>query len=114
MSCGMGFDLSSIIGLKMVSAITKKGDINLANLMIIQQLTSGKPIQISDVIKAKLMDSICKTDDIESLPLDKLMMYKMFESGTIDVNQLIQMKMTMKLLGNDFMDLDDTKSDNKD
>ena len=95
----MGFDLGQIVGMKMLSALTSGKDIDLGKLMLVQSLAGGQPIEIGDVMKAKLMSAIAKDDNsLEDLPLDKLIMYKMFDSGNIDINQIIQLKLMTKLL----------------
>lgn len=98
----MGIDLGQIVGLKMLNSITKGQDLDLGKLMLVQSLAGGQPIEIGDVMKAKLMSAIAKDDSsLEDLPLDKLMLYKMFDSGNIDINQIIQLKLMSKLFDED-------------
>ena len=95
----MEIDLGQIVGLKMLNSITKGQDLDLGKLMLVQSLAGGQPIEIGDVMKAKLMSAIAKDDNsLEDLSLDKLMLYKMFDSGSIDINQIIQLKFMTKLL----------------
>lgn len=99
----MNFDIGSIIALKMMNGIMKEGDLDVGKLALMQMMTSGKPIQISDVMRTKLMSALAKDDsDLETLPLDKLMLYQMLSDGKeIDINQVIQMKLVSKLLNED-------------
>lgn len=93
-----GIDLGQIVGMKMLSSLTKNHDVDLGKLMLVQSLAGGQPIQINDIMKAKLMSALVKDDtSIDNLPIDKLVMYKMFDSGNIDINQIIQLKMTKSL-----------------
>lgn len=97
-----GVDLGQIVGMKMLSSLTKNKDVDLGKLMLVQSLAGGQPIQINDIMKAKLMSALVKDDtSIDDLPVDKLIMYKMFDSGNIDINQIIQLKLMKSLFEED-------------
>lgn len=94
-----GIDLGQIISLKMLSSISNNEEFDIGKLMMIQSITGGKSVQISDIMKAKLCSALLKDDQkVEDLPIEKLMLYNMFDSGNIDVNSIIQMKFASKLL----------------
>jgi hypothetical protein len=96
--------ISSMIAMKMVESMSKdNSSMDIGKLILIQNLTKGEPIKITDVIKTKLISSLNLEGD--NLPLDKVMLLQMLESGQLDVNQLIAFKM----LGSLFDDKKDTK-----
>lgn len=91
-------DLGQLISLKMLSSISNNEEFDVGKLIMIQSITGGNSVKISDVMKAKLCAALLKDDQkVEDLPLEKLMLYNMFDSGNIDVNSLIQLKLTSKL-----------------
>ena len=88
--------LSNLVTMKMVDAMNKEGDMDIGKLMLMQSLTKGQPIKITDVIKSKIISNL-KLDG-DDLPLEKVMLLQMLDEGELDVNQLI----TFKMLGSMF------------
>ena len=83
--------LSNLVTMKMVDAMSKGGDMDIGKLMLMQSLTKGQPIKITDVIKSKIISNL-KLDG-DDLPLEKVMLLQMLDEGELDVNQLITFKM---------------------
>ena len=94
--------LSNLVTMKMVDAMSKGGDMDIGKLMLMQSLTKGQPIKITDVIKSKIISNL-KLDG-DDLPLEKVMLLQMLDEGQLDVNQLI----TFKMIGSMFEDSDKT------
>lgn len=88
--------LSNLVTMKMVDAMSKGGDMDIGKLMLMQSLTKGQPIKITDVIKSKVISNL-KLDG-DDLPLEKVMLLQMLDEGQLDVGMLI----TMKMLGSIF------------
>ena len=83
--------LSNLVTMKMADAMSKGGDMDIGKLMLMQSLTKGQPIKITDVIKSKIISNL-KLDG-DDLPLEKVMLLQMLDEGQLDVNQLITFKM---------------------
>ena len=81
--------ISSMMMMKLVDG--KSDSIDLGKLMLMQSLSKGEPIKISDVVKSKLISTL-KLDG-DDLPLEKVMLLQMLDSNQLDVNQLIAFKM---------------------
>lgn len=81
--------ISSMMMMKLVDG--KSDSIDLGKLMLMQSLSKGEPIKISDVVKSKLISTL-KLDG-DDLPLEKVMLLQMLDSNQLDVNQLVMFKM---------------------
>ena len=81
--------ISSMMMMKLVDG--KSDSIDLGKLMLMQTLSKGEPIKISDVVKSKLISTL-KLDG-DDLPLEKVMLLQMLDSNQLDVNQLVMFKM---------------------
>ena len=64
---------------------------DIGKLMLMQSLTNGQSIKITDVIKSKIISNL-KLDG-DDLPLEKVMLLQMLDEGELDVGQLILFKM---------------------
>lgn len=97
--------MQQMLGMKMLKSIFNSDakDINIGKLMMMQQVLGGSAIQVTDVIKAKIMEQFALDDkNVDDLPLDKLLLLQMLDKGSIDIQHLIQFKMMNKLLEEDF------------
>ena len=81
--------ISSMMMMKLVDG--KSDSIDLGKLVLMQSLSKGEPIKISDVVKSKLISTL-KLDG-DDLPLEKVMLLQMLDSNQLDVNQLVMFKM---------------------
>lgn len=81
--------ISSMMMMKLVDG--KSDSIDLGKLVLMQSLSKGEPIKISDVVKSKLISTL-KLDG-DDLPLEKVMLLQMLDNNQLDVNQLVMFKM---------------------
>lgn len=96
--------MQQMIGMKMLKNVfdSDAKDINIGKLMMMQQVLGGSAIQVTDVIKAKIMEQFALDDkNVDDLPLEKLLLLQMLDKGSIDIQQLIQFKMMNKILEED-------------
>ena len=96
--------MQQMLGMKMLKNIFDNDakDMNIGKLMMMQQVLGGSSIQVTDVIKAKIMEKFALDDEnIDGLPLEKLLLLQMLDKGSIDIQQLIQFKMMSKMLEED-------------
>ena len=96
--------MQQMIGMKMLKSVfdSDAKDINIGKLIMMQQVLGGSAIQVTDVIKAKIMEQFALDDkNVDDLPLDKLLLLQMLDKGSIDIQQLIQFKMMSKMLEED-------------
>lgn len=96
--------MQQMIGMKMLKNVfdSDAKDINIGKLMMMQQVLGGSAIQVTDVIKAKIMEQFALDDkNVDDLPLEKLLLLQMLDKGSIDIQQLIQFKMMNKMLEED-------------
>lgn len=90
----------TVLSMKMLKGIMKDGDADLGKLFLMQQMTNGQPLQVSDVIKSKLINEFALDKDGD-LPLEKVLLLQMLDSGSVDLSQLIMFKMMGSLLDED-------------
>lgn len=90
----------TVLSMKMLKGIMKDGDADLGKLFLMQQMTNGQPLQVSDVIKSKLINEFSLDKDGD-LPLEKVLLLQMLDSGSVDLSQLIMFKMMGSLLDED-------------
>ena len=90
----------TVMSMKMLSSIMKEKDQDLGKLFLMQQMMNGEPLQVTDVIKSKLIKQFDLSED-NDLPLEKVMLLQMLDGGQVDMNQLIMMKMMGTLFEDD-------------
>ena len=90
----------TVLSMKMLKGIMKDGDADLGKLFLMQQMTNGQPLQVSDVIKSKLINEFSLDKDGD-LPLEKVLLLQMLDSGSVDLSQLIMFKMMGSLFDED-------------
>ena len=90
----------TVMSMKMLNSIMKDKDQDLGKLFLMQQLMNGEPLQITDVIKSKLIKQFDLSDN-DDLPLEKVMLLQMLDGGQVDMNQLIMFKMMGTLFDED-------------
>lgn len=90
----------TVLSMKMLKGIMKDGDADLGKLFLMQQMTNGQPLQVTDVIKSKLINEFALDKDGD-LPLEKVLLLQMLDSGSVDLSQLIMFKMMGSLLDED-------------
>lgn len=89
--------LKTMISMKMLNSVMKDGDPDIGKLLLMQQLTNGQPLQVTDVIKSKIIDKFSLDKD-EDLSIEKILLLQMLDSGKVDINQLLTLKMMKSLL----------------
>lgn len=89
--------LKTMMSMKMLNSVMKDGDPDIGKLLLMQQLTSGQPLQVTDVIKSKIIDKFSLDKD-EDLSIEKILLLQMLDSGKVDINQLLTLKMMTSLL----------------
>lgn len=97
--------MQQMLGMKMLKSIfdSDAKELNIGKLMMMQQVLGGSAIQVTDVIKAKIMEQFALDNkDVDDLPLEKILLLQMLDKGSIDIQQLIQFKMMSKMLEEDF------------
>lgn len=90
----------TVLSMKMLKGIMKDDNADLGKLFLMQQMTNGQPLQVSDVIKSKLINEFALDKDGD-LPLEKVLLLQMLDSGSVDLSQLIMFKMMGSLLDED-------------
>ena len=98
---GRGSDLmGTMMCMKLLG--NDSSDMDLGKMFLLQQMSDGEPLQISDVVKSKIISKLNLDADNDDLPLDKLMLLQMLNnSDELDMTQLIQMKMLGKMFEED-------------
>lgn len=89
--------MQTVISMKMLNGLMKNGEQDLGKLMIMQQMMGGEKIQVTDVIKAKLINEF-SLDKSGDLPLEKVMLMQMLDGGEVDTSQILAMKMLGSVL----------------
>lgn len=95
--------MQMVVSMKMLKGLMSDGkgkEADLGKLMIMQQMMSGEKLQVSDVLKAKLINEF-SLDESKDLPIEKVMLLQMLDGGEIDMTQLISMKMFGELFKDD-------------
>ena len=87
-------------------------DIDIKKLNLMQSIMTGEKLEITDDIKLKLISQFDLDKNKENLPIEKLLILQSLESGSLDIGQLIRMKMISKLLDED-NDYDDKEEKSK-
>lgn len=99
---GNGMDTNEMMSMALsMKLLNGKDDMDMGKLMLMQQLTQGRAIQVSDVLKSKLISTFNLDGDTDSMDLDKLMMLQMLEEGKLDIGQLMCIKMLSSEFGSD-------------
>lgn len=85
----------TVMSMKMLSGLSQgEGDMDLGKLYLLQQMSSGEKLQLTDVMKSKLISKLKLADNNDDLPLDKLMLMQMLDNEDgVDVSQIVMMKM---------------------
>lgn len=89
--------MQSVISMKMLNGLMKNGEQDIGKLMIMQQMMGGEKIQVTDVLKARLISEF-SLDKSGELPLEKVMLMQMLDGGELDVSQILAMKMLGSVL----------------
>ena len=98
------FDVKTILGLKMAEmmakAMDKNGTIPFTKMTIMQNLSEGKGINVTDIVKAKYTENFMKELDAnKDIPIGKLIAFQTMQEGTFDINTMMQAKFVEKLFG---------------
>lgn len=98
------FDVKTILGLKMAemmaNAMDKNGTIPFTKMTIMQNLSEGKGINVTDIVKAKYTENFMKElDGNKDIPIGKLIAFQTMQEGTFDINTMMQAKFVEKLFG---------------
>lgn len=98
------FDVKTILGLKMAEmmakAMDKDGTIPFTKMTIMQNLSEGKGINVTDIVKAKYTENFMKElDGNKDIPIGKLIAFQTMQEGTFDINTMMQAKFVEKLFG---------------
>lgn len=98
------FDVKTILGLKMAEmmakAMDKNGTIPFTKMTIMQNLSEGKGINVTDIVKAKYTENFMKElDSSKDIPIGKLIAFQTMQEGTFDINTMMQAKFVEKLFG---------------
>ena len=98
------FDVKTILGLKMAEmmakAMDKNGTIPFTKMTIMQNLSEGKGINVTDIVKAKYTENFMKElDGNKDIPIGKLIAFQTMQEGTFDINTMMQAKFVEKLFG---------------
>lgn len=98
------FDVKTILGLKMAEmmakAMDKNGTIPFTKMTIMQNLSEGKGINVTDIVKAKYTENFMKElDGNKDIPIGKLIAFQTLQEGTFDINTMMQAKFVEKLFG---------------
>lgn len=112
MNTNSTFDFQSVLNFKLLSKFlnSSSDDLDFTKIMMLQSITSGKPIEVTEVLKNKLMGQLISDDSTtDDLPIDKFLVINMLEKGSIEVNQVISMKILTKFLNDDSDDLNINK-----
>ena len=100
MANGIGNALSTVVSMKMLKSVMRDGkeDMDLGKLFMLQAFSQGEKIEVTDMLKAKLMSEFDLSGKKKDLSLEKVLLLQMLDSGTIDIGQLLAVKM----LGEEF------------
>ena len=92
-------DVAGMIKVKMAETMMKKdGDVDFGKMMMMDAFDENGQIDISKMMQAKMMSTLMGSlEKNEDIPLEKLMMIQMIQSGNFDLNQVLMMKMMDKL-----------------
>ena len=92
-------DVAGMIKVKMAETMMKKdGDVDFGKMMMMDAFDENGQIDISKMMQAKMMGTLMGSlEKNEDIPLEKLMMIQMIQSGNFDLNQVLMMKMMDKL-----------------
>ena len=92
-------DVAGMIKVKMAESMMKKdGDVNFGKMMMMDAFDENGQVDIGKMMQAKMMGTLMNSlEKDEDIPLEKLMMLQMMQSGNFDVNQLLMIKMMDKL-----------------
>ena len=98
------FDVKTILGLKMAEmmakAMDKNGTVPFTKMTIMQNLSEGKGINVTDIVKAKYTENFMKElDGNKDIPIGKLIAFQTMQEGTFDINTMMQAKFVEKLFG---------------
>lgn len=96
-------DVAGMIKVKMAETMMKKdGDVDFGKMMMMDAFDENGQIDISKMMQAKMMGTLMGSlEKNEDIPLEKLMMIQMIQSGNFDLNQVLMMKMMDKLFKDD-------------
>lgn len=96
-------DVAGMIKVKMAETMMKKdGDVDFGKMMMMDAFDENGQIDISKMMQAKMMGTLMGSlEKNEDIPLEKLMMIQMIQSGNFDLNQVLMMKMMDKLFTDD-------------
>lgn len=97
-------DVGSLMNIKMVEKLLDKDDFDLKDLMdyqmkinVMNGLANGQGVNINDIMRQKLMTKYMLNDKAEDMNFTQLAILNMLQSGRIDINQLVMVKMLEKL-----------------
>lgn len=92
-------DVAGMIKVKMAESMMKKdGDVNFGKMMMMDAFDENGQVDIGKMMQAKMMGTLMNSlEKDEDIPLEKLMMLQMMQSGNFDVNQLVMIKLMDKL-----------------
>lgn len=86
--------VSTMLCMKMLGGASSGSDLDLGKMYLLQQMSDGGKIQLTDVMKSKLIGKLKLDKDDDDMPLDKIMLIQMLDNDSeIDVSQLMVMKM---------------------
>jgi len=93
------FNLGQIISMKMVSSLVAddKKDIDIGKLYLLQSMQDNGKIEVTDVMKSKMISKLGLDKDTNELPLEKLVLLEMLQSGEMDLTKIISVKLMSKL-----------------
>ncbi len=85
---------------KIINSFFKDEDEEIGKLLLLQEFQDNKTIEVSDLIKQKILSVLNVEDDLNDIPLEKLYLVDSLRNGnTIDISQLISMKLLNQILG---------------
>ena len=92
-------DVAGMIKVKMAESMMKKdGEVNFGKMMMMDAFDENGQVDIGKMMQAKMMGTLMSSlEKDEDIPLEKLMMLQMMQSGNFDVNQLVMIMMMDKL-----------------
>lgn len=96
-------DVAGMIKVKMAETMMKKdGDVDFGKMMMMDAFDENGQVDINKMMQAKMMGTLMGSlEKNEDIPLEKLMMIQMMQSGNFDLNQIVMMKMMDKLFTDD-------------
>lgn len=97
-------NVGSLMNIKMVEKLLDKDDFDIKDLMdyqmkvnVMNGLANGQGVDINDIMRQKLMTKYMLDDKAEDMNFAQLAILNMLQSGRIDINQLVMVKMLEKL-----------------